>query len=322
MNNEICVLGATGRVGRAVAKQLQHAGVSIALAGRDRERLEEVAASVGGAPRLVVGSLDAVLADLTRDPPSVVINTVGPFTATAITVARACPVGTHYVDVANELPAVQGILALDREAADSGRVFVTGAGFGVLATESTLLHLCEGHPPASRVRVDAVPSLATEPGVIGSALAHSIVDNIPSGGWEVRNGRLASAPVFGKPTHLTTPDGDMVASASIPSGELLAAWRASKAAEVVAASSVAPTSAAVRLMMPAVSAVFHIPGVAGFAARRLERVKLRAQAMPRKSSWAHARAEWSTGLSGKAGFAPETRTRLLSRWRWKSRNES
>jgi len=121
------------------------------------------------------------------------------------------------------------------------------------------------------------------------------VDGIPSGGWEVRHGRLAPAPVFGEPTQLTTPDGDAVSSASLPSGELLAAWRASKADIVVAASSVAPTSVVVRLMMPAVSAVFRIPGVTGFAASRLARVKTRAQDRPRQFSWAHARAEWSSG---------------------------
>jgi len=295
MTNEVWVLGATGRTGRAVATQLHERGVPLVLVGRNRARLEGVVAELGGAPRLLVGSLTSALAALARQAPAVVVNTVGPFTTTALDVARACPPGTHYVDVANELQAVQKILDLDREAADTGRVFVTGAGFGVLATESVLLRLCEGQPPASRVRVDAVASVATEPGVIGSALAHSIVDGIPSGGWEVRHGRLAPAPVFGEPTRLTTPDGDAVSSASLPSGELLAAWRASKADVVVAASSLAPTGAVVRLMMPVVSAVFRIPGVTSFAASRLARVKTRAQDRPRQFSWARARAEWPSG---------------------------
>jgi len=295
MNNEVWVLGATGRTGRAVASRLHEAGVSLVLVGRDRARLDGIVAELGGAPRLLVGTLTSALAALAQQAPAVVVNTVGPFTTTALHVARACPPGTHYVDVANELQAVETILGLDREAADTGRVFVTGAGFGVLATESVLLRLCDGQPPATRVRVDALASLATEAGVIGSALAHSIVDGIPSGGWEVRHGRLAPAPVFGEPTRLTTPDGDVIATASLPSGELLAAWRASQADVVVAASSVAPTGAVVRLMMPAVIFVFRIPGVTGVAASRLAQVKLRAQDRPRPHSWGHARAEWSSG---------------------------
>lgn len=295
MNNEIWVLGATGRTGRTIAKLLQERGVPLVLVGRSRERLEGVVAELGSTPRLVVGTLDAALAELPRNAPGVVVNTVGPFATTALQVARACPPGTHYVDLANELSAVQAILELDLEAAAAEQVLVTGAGFGVLATESVLLRLCDGRPPASRVRVDAVASLATEPGVIGTALAHSIVDGIPSGGWEVRHGRLVKAPVFGQPAELTTPDGDALTTASLPSGELLAAWRASKADVVVAASSVAPTSAAVRLLMPVVCAAFRVPGVTGLAAGRLARVKTRAQDRPRRFSWARARAEWASG---------------------------
>jgi hypothetical protein len=74
----------------------------------------------------------------------VVINTVGPFAVTAPQVARACPPGTHYVDVANELSAFELLHGMDRDAAATGRTLVSGAGFGVLATESILLHLLAG----------------------------------------------------------------------------------------------------------------------------------------------------------------------------------
>ncbi len=295
MTDEIWVLGATGRTGRAVAAQLQEAGVPVVLVGRDRGRLEMAAAGLGGEPRLVEASLDSVAAEMRRDPPAVVVNTVGPFTSTGAVVARACPPGTHYVDVANELAAVQKVLDLDQEAADTGRVFVTGAGFGVLGTESVLLGLCEGRPPAKRVRVDALASLAIEDGVIGPALAHTMVDGVPSGGQEVRHGRLVRASAFGEVEQLTTPDGETMSTASFPSGELLAAWRASRAETVVAASSIAPTGTAIRLAMPVLSALFRIPGVTGLAATGLARVKLREQERPRPFSWTHARAEWADG---------------------------
>lgn len=103
MNGEIWVLGATGRTGRAVAKRLDAAGISPVLVGRDRDRLERAAAELGGTSRLLVGLFDSTLTALRHDAPAVVINTVGPFTTTATTVARACAPETHYVDVANEL---------------------------------------------------------------------------------------------------------------------------------------------------------------------------------------------------------------------------
>lgn len=296
MTDEIWVLGATGRTGRAVATRLHKAGTPVVLVGRDRERLGRVAAELGGAPRLVMGSLDPVLSGLGTDAPAVVVNTIGPFTATALKVARACPPGTHYVDVANELPASEQILDLDREAADTDRVLVTGAGFGVLATESVVLRLCQGQPPPSHVRVDAVASVAIDAGVIGTALAGTIVEAVAFGGRQIRQGRLVASRPATVPLRLRTPDGDEVTSASGASGELLAAWHACKADSVVAASSLAPTGVAARLL-PAISALLRVPGIDGIATRGLARVPLKAQDRPRTSSWAHARAAWRSGAA-------------------------
>src|SRR3954451_22829784 len=108
MSDEIWVLGATGRSGREIAALLHESGLPVVLVGRDRRRLEEI----GLPARLVVGELDDVLAQVPGEGPAVVVNTVGPFTTTAAPVARACPPGTHYVDIANEYPAVEAVLAL------------------------------------------------------------------------------------------------------------------------------------------------------------------------------------------------------------------
>lgn len=300
MDEEIWVLGATGRTGRAVAARLHAAGRPVVLVGRSPERLAGVAAEfatgLGGGPRVLAGQLETTLAELARSSPAVVVNTIGPFTVTATQAARACRRGTHYVDVANEFPAVESILDLHDEAADCHRTFVTGAGFGVLATESVLMRLCQGRETPSRVRVDAVASVATEPGVIGSALASSILDGVSAGGSRVEHGHLTRSPVGGEPSRLTTPDGDAVVTGSAPTGELLAAWRASGADSVVAASNLVPTGLVARVV-PVVSAVFRVPAVARFGTRRLAQVRLRARAMPRPHSWAHARIEWPSGAS-------------------------
>ena len=295
MTGEVWVLGATGRTGRAVATRLHQLECPLVLVGRDQQRLDALAARLGGTPRTVAGTLDAALIELQRAAPAVVLNTVGPFSASAVRVARACPPGTHYVDVANELRAAQDILDLDRDARDSGRVLVTGAGFGVLATEAVVLRLCEGQPVPSRVRVDALASLATEPGAVGAALAATIVETAALGGRQVRGGRLVPTRTASDPLWLTTPDGDRLGTASGASGELIAAWRASRADAVVAASSLVPTGALARSALPVASAVLRLPGVAGLATRGLARLSLRAQERPRPASWGHARVEWPSG---------------------------
>ena len=196
MGNDIWVLGATGRSGRGIARRLSETGHTVVLAGRDEARLASIAADLGGA-EVVSGSFESLLAQLRRAAPAVVVNTVGPFARTSAQVVDACPPGTHYVDIGNELPGVQAVLSRHERAVADGRTVVTGAGFGVLATESVVLRLCEGRPAPARVRVDAIPSLATEKGVIGSALAGSMLDGVPDGGRRVEHGRLVRFPVAG-----------------------------------------------------------------------------------------------------------------------------
>ncbi len=295
MSNRVWVLGATGRTGRAIAAALHGSGVELVLAGRDRDRVQGVADELGGAVTVTVGSLDRVLSQLAGDPPGVVVSTVGPFTRTAALVARACPAGTHYVDLSNELGGVQDVLSLDRQAASRDQVFVAGAGFGVLATESAVLAVCEGRPRPQRVRVDALASLAVEAGHVGAALGATIVEVVAAGGREVRGGRLIHAASGGHRGEVVSPDGDVVVTGAGSNGELIAAWRASDADAVVAASPFAPANPLVRASLPAVSALFRVPAVGRLATRAVARIPMRPAPMARAASWGHARAWWPGG---------------------------
>jgi hypothetical protein len=79
-----------------------------------------------------------------------------------------------------------------------------------------------------------------------------------------------------------------------PSGDLEAARRASGAPSAVSASTMAPSGALVRALLPAPSAVFASHAVRAFATRRLAGVKLEA-AKAARPSWSHARVEWADG---------------------------
>lgn len=294
-STETWVLGASGRTGSLIAANLHEAGVALTLVGRDRTRLERLAARLGGKPRILAGGLDEALDQLAAARPGVVISTVGPFASTAVAVSRACPDGTHYVDVSNELSATQDVLALDRQAAATNRVLVTGAGFGVLATEAVVLRLCQGRPRPESVRTDALAAITLEAGVVGPALAATIVEVVSSGGAEVRGGRMVPAAAGGHFSSLTTPDGDVLSTGGGASAELVAAWRASDADSVVAASPAAPSNPVVRAVLPVVATLFRLPGVSGLATRAMARIPLRAQSMPRTSSWGHASVRWPDG---------------------------
>jgi short subunit dehydrogenase-like uncharacterized protein len=296
--NEIWILGATGRSGRAIALQLVKAQLSPVLVGRDSARLREVAAATGTElPMVVAGSVEAIAAELSRAKPAVVINTIGPFTETALLIAKACPPGTHYVDLSNELFSFLALFALQDQAVAAKQTFVTGVGFGVLATESVVLKLCEGQPPAEHVRVDAIPSVDIEAGLFGTALAATIIESAVAGGRQYVQGKLVHRPFFGEFETLRLPDGSAVSTSSSPTGDLEAARRASGAAYAVAASSMAPTAPVLRALLPTVMGVLKIPAVRNLAKRRMAAIKMVAKVREKEFSWSHARVKWSSGIT-------------------------
>ncbi|MFJ7902880.1 hypothetical protein ACIQ6V_20710 [Streptomyces sp. NPDC096198] len=273
--------------------------------GRDPGRLRALAGTLGGATRtMAAGSVDAAAELLARHAPAVVVHTVGPFTRTAGPVVRACPPGTHYVDLANELAAVTALLGLDEEAVATGRCLVTGAGFGVLATESVVRTLCGERFPARRVRVDAVPrgGHRADPGGtggrVGAALAGSVVATLALGGRRYEGGRLVRARLGSDAGRLVLPDGSAVRTAGAPTGELEAARRACGAPFVVAASAMVPAGRAVRALLPSAAVLLSCPVLRRAAERRLAGLRVAARGSDgsgRVHSWARARVQDADG---------------------------
>ncbi|WP_103353957.1 saccharopine dehydrogenase NADP-binding domain-containing protein [Amycolatopsis sp. CA-128772] len=278
---EIWVLGALGRTGRAITAELAARGLPVVLVGRNREQL-----AATGSKFVVADGVEAIAAEISRQRPAVVVNTIGEYAATAATIARACLPGGHYVDMAADPIAVQRLLDLHDEAQAGGSTFVTGAGFGVLATEAVVASLCEGRPTPSRVQVDALASVATEEGAVGVALAASIVDAL-----------TAVSARGAKPRTLVLPDGETGKVAGVDSGERIAAQRASGAPDVTVSSGLAPAAPVVRALLPLLGRVVSIPVVRRFAVRRLAAVRTKGAPRPRTHTWGHAVVTWPDGTT-------------------------
>ena len=164
--SDVLLLGAAGNSGRLIAAELAARGLSVRLAGRRREPLEDLArtlaadsataggATAGGATTDSATAGGATTGDVTigvrtvdvSDAASlagamagvgVVLSTIGPFARQAAPVIDAClAAGVPYVDIANEWPAVRGLLDRDEQARAHAVTLVTGAGFGPAATET------------------------------------------------------------------------------------------------------------------------------------------------------------------------------------------
>ena len=88
----------------------------------------------------------------------------------------------------------------------------------------------------------------------------------------------------------------MTKTSGVPTGDLVAAMRASGAQFAVAASSMTPGAPVLRAVLPPLMTILQIKALARIATRRLAAVEFKAEANPgRATSWTRARVEWETG---------------------------
>jgi short subunit dehydrogenase-like uncharacterized protein len=294
----IWVFGATGLSGRGVARELVNRGADVLLVGRDQNKLTSVSESVGGSARTrVVADLEELIRQVHVEKPAVVVNAVGPYSATTLPLARAClAAGVHYLDQANELEPVRELLELDAEARRKGVTLVTGAGFGVLATEALVVELRSGDRPPARAMVAAVPAVQE----LGSSVLASAVDAIAYGGRRYRDGQLVRCRLGAHHERISIPDALPREALAVPTGELEAARRASAAGDVIAYSSEVPSGRAVRTVMPVVSAVLAFRPIRAAAQRLIARMRLTPPLKAGNVSWAYARLEWADGTRREA----------------------
>jgi len=147
---DVVVYGATGFVGRLTAAYLaQHAptDVRIGLAGRSKERLEDVRARLGGRalewPVIVADSSDASAVTELAAQTAAVATTVGPYTSYGMELARACAAqGTHYADLTGEVLFMRRTAAeLHDIAVGTGARIVHACGFDSIPSDLGVLVL-------------------------------------------------------------------------------------------------------------------------------------------------------------------------------------
>src|SRR5215472_14918594 len=159
MASDVLLLGAAGNSGRPIAAELAARRLSVRLAGRRQGPLEDLARALAAdgatADVRTVDVADAASLAGAIAGVGVVLSTIGPFARQAGPVIDAClAAAVPYVDIANEWPAVRGLLDRDERARARGIALVTGAGFGPAATETLVLRLVEqmgGVPDLVRV---------------------------------------------------------------------------------------------------------------------------------------------------------------------------
>ena len=191
--------------------------------------------------RTVDASDAASLAEAIADV-GVVLSTIGPFARQAGPVIDACLAAElPYVDIANEWPAVRGLLDRDKQARAHQVALVTGAGFGPAATETLVLRLVGqmGMVPA-RVRVAAAAGVTRH----SDGVRQTIQESLSQGVAITYRDDQVVREAFGSGATVLTFGGAQRQMLPGPVGDLETARLASGAANVVAyiANPAAPSS--------------------------------------------------------------------------------
>jgi short subunit dehydrogenase-like uncharacterized protein len=142
---DIVLWGATGFTGRLVADYLVRnylggeTGLRLALAGRNKEKLEGVANEVGAPelPILIGDSFDADSLDAIASKAEVLITTVGPYAKYGAEVVAACVRnGTDYCDLTGETHFVRAMIdAHHEEAKKTGARIVHCCGYDSIPSD-------------------------------------------------------------------------------------------------------------------------------------------------------------------------------------------
>jgi short subunit dehydrogenase-like uncharacterized protein len=131
-DGQIALYGATGYTGRLVAAELAAAKADFVLSGRNRSKLDALAADLDGEATVHAATLsdEVALRSLLSDC-AVVIDCAGPFIRYGEPVLRAAvETGTHYLDTTGEQPYME--MAFDRygaEAEAAGVAVIPAMGF-------------------------------------------------------------------------------------------------------------------------------------------------------------------------------------------------
>jgi short subunit dehydrogenase-like uncharacterized protein len=149
---DVLLFGATSFVGRLCAEYLSHAAPAdarIGLAGRSRERLEELQSALGARtadwPLLLADTADQRSVDELAAATRVLATTVGPYRRYGLPAVQACAnAGTHYADLTGEVLFMrEAIDRFDAVARASGARIVHSCGFDSIPSDLGVLLLHE-----------------------------------------------------------------------------------------------------------------------------------------------------------------------------------
>lgn len=186
------IYGATGHTGSLTASLASDQGYRPILAGRNKDKLNELAARLE-LPVFVADAEDVDALQNRLDDVDILVNMAGPFSATAKPLVEAAlRSGTHYIDIAGELAVFKMLQLMDDCARRCGTMIMPGAGFVVVPSDCLAAHMIRRQPDARYLRI-----AVSRPNSISSGSAVTMVELINENVTIRQGGQLTSIPVGG-----------------------------------------------------------------------------------------------------------------------------
>lgn len=213
----LVVYGASGFVGQLTAQYLARAAppdTRIGLAGRSRQRLEAVRASLAPAaadwPILIADSSDEMALAEMVSRTRAVATTVGPYGRYGMPLVTACAeAGTHYADLTGEVLFIRRTIETLQDAATvSGARIVHSCGFDSVPSDLgvLLLHLEAKGSGSGRLGETTAVYGPLKGGVSGGTIA-SMKDQVDEAKRDAKNRRIIFDPYALSPDRARDPDG-------------------------------------------------------------------------------------------------------------------
>lgn len=153
MAKEFVIYGATGYSGRLIVKRALALGLRPILAARQQAAVSAMAKE-HGLDWFTARVTEPAEVRLLASASGVLLNTAGPFGATAEPLIKAClESGTHYLDITGEATTIEPTLQWDEEAVRRGVMLMPAVGFDVVASDCLAAHVARRLPAATLLRI-------------------------------------------------------------------------------------------------------------------------------------------------------------------------
>jgi short subunit dehydrogenase-like uncharacterized protein len=265
VSGRIVVFGATGYTGELTARALVDRGARPVLAARSADRLDRLAAELGGLETRVADVATVATVDALVEPGDVLVSTVGPFVRMGEpAVSAAVRAGAHYLDSTGEGAFIREVFERHGPAAEqAGCGLVTAFGYDwVPGNLAGALALSEAGASATRVDIGYFATGQLGAGAASGGTRATMASGTLARSFAFRGGRLVSEPAARRVRGFELGGGRRGDGFSVASSEAFALPRAQPGLREVGVylGWAGPLTRAVQAMSAGASLIARVPG--------------------------------------------------------------